>query len=170
MSSDADRFFPPRGGKGPRAAGGGQRFIRATDRKSGQSRSVEVVHLRRGTAEAGGSPRAEDRSLRGEAWPDGFRPERNAPPTPFDPPPAPVAKPAPQIGHVVERAPSLLAPLPVQPEAAAPAPRPRGRPRQARSFADPFAADDTGANCLRCGYLIEPAREKRGKLTCAACG
>jgi hypothetical protein len=40
----------------------------------------------------------------------------------------------------------------------------------ARHFADPFADGDDGANCLRCGYLIEPAREKRGLLTCAACG
>jgi len=38
-----------------------------------------------------------------------------------------------------------------------------------RRFADPFA-DDDGANCLRCGYLVEPAREKRGLMTCSACG
>jgi hypothetical protein len=55
----------------------------------------------------------------------------------------------------------------------------RGRPRipkapapvsTAQRFADPFAADDDGANCLRCGYLVEPARERRGLLTCATCG
>jgi hypothetical protein len=39
-----------------------------------------------------------------------------------------------------------------------------------RRFADPFTDGDDGANCLRCGYLVEPAREKRGLLTCAACG
>jgi hypothetical protein len=39
----------------------------------------------------------------------------------------------------------------------------------ARRYADPFADDDDGANCLRCGYLVEPAREKRELLTCAAC-
>ncbi|TDH58003.1 hypothetical protein E2C06_34885 [Dankookia rubra] len=39
-----------------------------------------------------------------------------------------------------------------------------------RSYADPFAEDDDGANCIRCGYLVEPAREKRGLLTCAGCG
>ena len=38
-----------------------------------------------------------------------------------------------------------------------------------RRFADPFA-DDDGANCLQCGYLVEPAREKRGLMTCSACG
>jgi hypothetical protein len=39
-----------------------------------------------------------------------------------------------------------------------------------RRVADPFHADDDGANCLRCGYLVEPARERRGLNTCAACG
>jgi hypothetical protein len=38
-----------------------------------------------------------------------------------------------------------------------------------RHFADPFA-DDEGANCIRCGYLVEPAREKRGLMTCSQCG
>jgi hypothetical protein len=40
----------------------------------------------------------------------------------------------------------------------------------ARHFADPFADVDEGANCLRCGYLVEPARERRGLLTCSSCG
>uniref|UniRef100_UPI001E36BC7C hypothetical protein n=1 Tax=Neoroseomonas rubea TaxID=2748666 RepID=UPI001E36BC7C len=57
-------------------------------------------------------------------------------------------------------------------------PEPRrgpGRPRkaaaapQARPVADPFDTTDDGANCLRCGYLVEPARERRGLLTCAGC-
>jgi len=38
-----------------------------------------------------------------------------------------------------------------------------------RAFADPFAAEDSGANCIRCGYLVSPAREKRGLMTCARC-
>jgi hypothetical protein len=37
-------------------------------------------------------------------------------------------------------------------------------------FADPFADSDSGANCIRCGYLVEPAREKRGLWTCSKCG
>ena len=168
--SEADRFFPPRGGKDSRASRGGQRFIRATDRKSGQSRSVEVVQLRRSGAEpANGCVRQGGRGLRGEAWPDGFKAKPKPPPTPFDTQPSPTPKRPPQVGHVVERAPSLLAPLPVQPEHAAPR-EARGRPRRERTFADPFAADESGANCFRCGYLVEAAREKRGKLTCAACG
>ena len=61
---------------------------------------------------------------------------------------------------------------------AAARPRPRvAKPERAniqststqRAFADPFAADDTGANCIRCGYLVSPAREKRGLMTCLQC-
>jgi len=168
--SDADRFFPPRGGKDSPASGGEQRFIRATDRKSGQSRSVEVVQLRRSGAEPSNDRvRAGGRGVRGEAWPEGFEAKPKPAPTPFDTQPAPTPKPPPQIGHVVERTQRLLAPLPVQPELAAPR-KARGRPRRERTFADPFAADDSGANCIRCGYLVEAAREKRAKLTCAACG
>lgn len=54
--------------------------------------------------------------------------------------------------------------------------RGRGRPRKtgtlapARHVADPFNADDDGTNCMRCGYAIGPAREKRGLMTCAPCG
>jgi hypothetical protein len=43
------------------------------------------------------------------------------------------------------------------------------RPAAERAFADPFAAEDTGTNCIRCGYLVEPEREKRGLLTCNQC-
>ena len=76
----------------------------------------------------------------------------------------------------------LLPPLPpVEPAAKIPASI-RSRPRVAkpersesqpistkRAFADPFAADDIGTNCIRCGYLISPAREKRGLMTCMQC-
>lgn len=52
----------------------------------------------------------------------------------------------------------------------------RGRRRkppastQTRRVADPFDAADDGANCMRCGYAIELAREKRGLMFCSACG
>lgn len=168
--SDADWLFPPRGGKGSRASMDEQRFIRATDRKSGHSRSVQVVQLRRGKAEpVSDNVRAEGRGARGEAWQDGFKAKPPQQPTPFDTEPSPASKPAPQVGHVVDRAPSLICPLPVQLEPV-PARKARGRPRRERTFADPFAADESGANCFRCGYLVEAARENRGKLTCAACG
>lgn len=38
-----------------------------------------------------------------------------------------------------------------------------------RRVADPFDATDDGANCIRCGYAIQPARERRGLMTCAGC-
>jgi hypothetical protein len=76
----------------------------------------------------------------------------------------------------------LLPPLQlVEPAAKIPAgarPRPRvAKPEHPenqlkptrRAFADPFAADDGGTNCIRCGYLVSPAREKRGLMTCMRC-
>ncbi|GGJ40401.1 hypothetical protein GCM10011320_55070 [Neoroseomonas lacus] len=50
--------------------------------------------------------------------------------------------------------------------------RPRKQPTSARTrrVANPFDASDDGANCMRCGYAIEPAREKRGLMTCSGCG
>jgi hypothetical protein len=39
-----------------------------------------------------------------------------------------------------------------------------------RRVADPFDASDEGANCMRCGYAVEPVREKRGLMTCSECG
>jgi hypothetical protein len=41
---------------------------------------------------------------------------------------------------------------------------------RSRRVADPFDANDEGANCLRCGYVVERARERRGLMTCAECG
>lgn len=50
--------------------------------------------------------------------------------------------------------------------------RPRKQPASAptRRVADPFDASDDHANCMRCGYAIEPTREKRGLMTCSECG
>lgn len=39
-----------------------------------------------------------------------------------------------------------------------------------RRVADPFDASDTGANCMRCGYAVEAARERRRLMTCEGCG
>jgi hypothetical protein len=67
-------------------------------------------------------------------------------------------------------------PTPAAPsEPAQPAPPQAKRARRtaraaSRRIADPFDPADDGANCLRCGYLVEPARERRGMMTCAACG
>ena len=76
------------------------------------------------------------------------------------------------------------APTPMSPDIATVPPaeppvalrRGRGRPRKealgapARPIADPFDADDDRANCMRCGYAIDPLRERRGLMTCAPCG
>src|SRR4051812_26759687 len=97
------------------------------------------------------------------------------PAAPTAPPPVvhvmPMWQPSPQ-----QAAPPVEAPPASPVEAAAPrARRPRlakARPPMAaeRRFADPFADGEGGTNCMRCGYLVEPAREMRGLLTCSACG
>ena len=76
------------------------------------------------------------------------------------------------------------APTPMSPDSAPVPPaepplalrRGRGRPRKetlgvpVRPIADPFDEDDDRANCMRCGYAIDPQRERRGLMTCAPCG
>jgi len=97
--------------------------------------------------------------------------------------PSVAPEPLPPVVHVMP----MWEPSPQQPaqpvaepgepsaEVAAPVTR---RPRLAktkapkvaiRRVADPFADGDDGTNCMRCGYLVEPAREKRGLLTCSTC-
>jgi hypothetical protein len=48
--------------------------------------------------------------------------------------------------------------------------KPRPPKLRMRRFADPFADGDDGANCIRCGYLVERTREARGLWTCTKCG
>jgi hypothetical protein len=141
---------------------------------AGQSRIVEVVHRRSdrtATPTAPASPPAQ--SVHAATWPEGFpaRPASTLPPADS---PAATPDPAPPVGHVMPGWEPLLAP--VQPNAPAAEPTASthrqlhaAKPPIGRSFADPFAADDTGANCIRCGYLVEPAREQRGLLTCHQC-
>jgi hypothetical protein len=142
---------------------------------AGQSRTVEVVHRR--SERVAPSPEQEQpprSSAHAATWPDGF-PARSAPiaapAASLSPAPAPNP---PQVGHVMPGWEPLLAPVQPDDPLAEPAASPRRQPRAAKSpagrrFADPFAAEDTGANCLRCGYLVEPARERRGLMTCAQC-
>jgi hypothetical protein len=47
---------------------------------------------------------------------------------------------------------------------------PKVQKPRTRRFADPFAADDDRANCIRCGYLVDKARDRRGLMTCSTCG
>ena len=145
---------------------------------------VEVVHVRRGKAGlAVAPPQTALRDARAETWLEGFR-ARPAQPIllPTVEQAAPEAPPP--VGHFMpmwQPSQQQVAPLVEEPSempVKAATPRTR-RPRcakagiptlAARHFADPFAADEDGTNCIRCGYLVEPVREKRGLATCLACG
>lgn len=164
----------------------GGRRITATDHrdqrdiprrgKAGGSRMVEVVHLPTGRGGTGAARRT-DTGVRAQTWDGGFA-TRSAPPSP------PLAQPqtakAPeQVGHVVARWERVAEPAPISPPApdpieieAAPVEQPKAcssTSEKARPVADPFDPDDDRANCLRCGYVVEPGRERRGLMTCAEC-
>lgn len=179
--SDIDRVFARLGGR--QTAGGDQRELRRIPRKGASgARLVEVVRLPpRGAAGTASGPRRSDGRVRAESWEDGF-PTKPGPASSW--PEQPAAAPAPEpVTHVMpmwepaakDVAGMSAGPAPVeaQPDeidrpAAAPS---TGRARkQGRRVADPFDASDNRANCLRCGYAIEPARERRGMMTCARCG
>jgi hypothetical protein len=186
--SEADRVFSARKGQGAQATSSERRLILSTTRKrgsdGGKTRMVEVVHVRRGAAgPATECPQAAAWDALAETWLEGFRAKPAQPITPQEMPPA-TPKAPPPVGHVMPmwepsrpQAAQPVEELPAPPvEAAAPEAR---RPRRAkvmtsataeRYFADPFADGEDGANCMRCGYLVEPAREKRGLPTCSACG
>jgi hypothetical protein len=178
--SEIDRVFAGLGGR--QSAPNARRELRRIPGKGGASatRTVEVVRLpTRGTSESPGRQRA-DLQLRAATWEDGF-PAQSARPVPAPPAlPQPVrAEPTAHVMPMWER--SRAEPEAPPPAASQPVPDAsrvrRGRPpgiaaarREERRVADPFDPDDDGANCLRCGYAVEPARERRGLLTCAACG
>jgi hypothetical protein len=114
--------------------------------------------------------------MHAETWPEGFRAKSAATSPAHEIPPA-AAEPAEPTVHVM----AMWEPTPQQPaeppvEATIAEDRksriskPRAPKVTARRFADPFADDDSGANCIRCGYLVEPAREKRDLWTCSNCG
>jgi len=165
--SEADRVFSRMTTPGSLPAPEDKQFLHVTSRRRGavpgQSRVVEVVHRRLGHA----AP-----------------PEEQAPAPALPPVEDPAATPvlAAPVGHLMPGWERRLPPLqPAEPVAKSPVDV-RRRPRAARpdqldapsasarrGFADPFAVDDTGANCIRCGYLVSPARERRGLLTCLRC-
>jgi len=122
--------------------------------------------------------------VRTEIWPEeGFRAASALPLPQQDMPPV-APEPAQPTVHVMpmwepspqQPAQPVVAPAELPIETAVVEPRrprtakPKTPKAMARRFADPFANDDTGANCIRCGYLIEQAREKRGLITCSTCG
>ena len=183
--SEADRIFPARKGQGSQSLTSGKRLILSAARRSGpgagKSRVVEVVHVRRDRSRpAEDHPSPAPWSLRAETWPEVLRAKPTQPLPPQDIQPV-APDPAPPVVHVMpmwQPSPPQPAPAmvkPVEPPVETAVARQR-RPRvpkapikaAVRRFANPFA-DNDGANCLRCGYLVEPAREKRGLMTCSAC-
>ena len=185
--SEADRDFPARKGQGSQTLTSEKRHILSAPRRSGpgagKSRVVEVVHVRRERSQAvENQSRPAPWSVPAEARSESLRAE----PAQLLPPQAmqPVAPdPTPPVVHVMP----MWTPSPPQPvppvsqsdeEPVRTAVTKQRKPRIAktptakaavRRFADPFSEED-GANCLRCGYLVQPARERRGLLTCATCG
>jgi hypothetical protein len=186
--SEADRVFSARKGLGSQTLISEKRHILSAPRRSGpgagKSRVVEVVHVRReGTQPRNEQPRPAAWNLRAETWPEGLRAKPAQPLSPQEIQPA-VPDAAPPVVHVMpmwEPSPPQSLPPVAEPgeppveTAVAGQHRPR-RPKAkapnqaARHFADPFADDDSGANCLRCGYLVEPVRERRSLLICSSCG
>lgn len=143
------------------------------------SRAVEVVHVRSSGSPTGkGQPRRLTFTDRAATWENGFpaRPPVQLPSEDDAEPPAraepvthlmPMWEPPPMAAKVTtpvrDEAPAAAAVSAVE------ASRPRTR-KSARRVADPFDASDHNANCMRCGYAIEAARERRGLLTCSGCG
>ena len=184
--SEADRVFS-RHPKRAVSCNETQHIVTAPRKKSSgtiASRVVEVVHVSHGKSRpVHNQPRPVPWSAHAETWPDGFR-AQSPPPVPPQVATPVMPEPASPIVHVMP----MWEPSVQQPAAADEKPvalpsgtiiierRKRGRPRlnppkvTARQFADPFAADDDGANCIRCGYLVEQRREKRGLMTCSKCG
>ena len=142
------------------------------------SRSVEVEHVRSG-ATIQDRPRRSNAPARGPSWDGVFA---ASPAAPADVPAVSAsAEPLPPVTPMVsapESAPANAEPEPTVEAVQLSAPvekgvaaKPGRKPgKQPRRIADPFDPDDNGANCLRCGYAIEPARERRGLVTCAECG
>jgi hypothetical protein len=185
--SEADRIFPARKGRGASAQTSERRHILSTARRSGpgagQSRVVEVVHVRReGARPLQDQPGPAQWNLRSDTWLEKFKAK------PVEALPQQDARPVtPESTTPVVHVMPMWQPSPAQPAAPAATPdasrvettatrhhsarvprTPRAK-TATRPFADPFA-DDGGANCYRCGYLVEPAREKCGLMTCSACG
>lgn len=184
--SEADRVFSrlPK----PIASSSERRHIVTAPRKTRSgtvtNRVVEVVHVARGTS----GPRKDhpypvQRDGRAESWPDGFH-AKSASPTVLPNTHPMTPRPAPPVVHVMPawepspQKPALTDEGPAELSSSIPT---IGRQTQhnaasshskttTRRFADPFAADDDGANCTRCGYLVEAARERFGLWTCSKCG
>jgi hypothetical protein len=175
-----------------------QRELLSIPRKgrSSGSRTVEVVHVRSGSSSKSQDQRPRESGVRAATWTEGFptKPLANQAPVELSAPAEP-QQPAVHFMSMWESSradpeSTQLEPkrrgrprkivnetalITADPSAPQPAAKRRGRPRKmaretAPITADPFDPNDDGANCLRCGCLVQPAREKRGLMTCASCG
>jgi hypothetical protein len=186
--SEADRVLPRQREQGVEGSSSERRLILGSSRRKGSgcgsSRVVEVVHVRRGGAKTSedGSPPARW-YVRAETWPEGFRAKSPLPLPPHDIQLASTEPAQPTVHVMAMWEPS--SPQPVQPSAkpadppvktaAVERPKPHtSTPSRStgagRHFSDPFTESDCGANCIRCGYTVEQARDKRGLRTCSRCG
>jgi hypothetical protein len=184
---EANQVFPHREAPNAQSPSAERRLILAPLRKNGsgsRSRVVEVVQVRRGNAK-----RPDDHSLsrprnvRAETWPEGFRAKSPGLLPPDELRPA-TSEPTQPVAHVMPiwesspRQPASPAEKPTDPAVRSSAVKARRKhsarpsaPKVAeRHFANPFAETDDGANCVRCGYLVEQARDRRGLRTCSRCG
>ncbi len=143
------------------------------------SRAVEVVHVRSTGAPTGkGQARRLAVTDRAATWEQGF-PVRSAaqPPAMVDAePPAraepvthvmPMWEPVAVVAEIITPVRDDALPAVAGPDLEPAHPRTR---KPAARIADPFDVTDDRANCMRCGYAVEAARDKRGLLTCAGCG
>lgn len=182
--SEADRVFPRNRFAGTRPSSEDKQLLQIASRRggTGSSRIVEVVHLRTSRAKPA-SADVQRQPLthltHAETWPEGFH-ARSAPMAA----PATPGDPVPQVGHPVPGWEPLLPPLQPPTTSIAPvvevtaatgrtkrlaAPDSEALKRAPRRFADPFDPEDTGSNCIRCGYLIETAAERTGLIICSQC-
>lgn len=176
--SDIDGHFARSRGTGASAVPRRQ-LVTVPRRGARGSRVVEVVHLRAASDAAEAAPPRHAAAIGAAAC--GEEISSKGPPPPLDTAtPLSAAPPSPQpVVHVmpawepraveVQPAPgaegTAASPLHAAPKAS------RRTPSgpTSRRVADPFDADDDRANCIRCGYAIEPGREQRGLMTCVQC-
>jgi hypothetical protein len=183
--TEADRVFAGIKGGASQSTGSEQRIIQRRSRQDGVSRSqtrvVEVVHVRHGAKRpADDQSRLTGPDVGAEAGSDDV--DTMATNHVPDLTQAAAAEPQQPVAHVMPMWEPRTAEVPLvasTDDMPIPAPVPAKRTRRtktrsepgaaARRYADPFANDDSGTNCLRCGYLVEPVRERHGWLTCAEC-
>ena len=183
--SDANRVFSH---QSKRTTSSSQtRHIVTAPRKNSagtiRSRVVEVVHVaRRSSGPVKDQPSSTPSHAHVEAWPDGFLAKPPAPALLQErQPTAPEIRP-PTVHVMPAREPSVQQPASTDADLGEGSnstqaieglnlcdAKPRSPKMTVRRFADPFSDGDNGANCVRCGYLVERAREARGLWTCSKC-